>query len=333
MPDQKITQLTEDTTPTHDDLIVTVNDPAGTPVNRKSKLSSLFFKMQEWIFGQDAGSTDTYVVTLSPAPTAYATGYHYRFKANTANTGACSINFNSLGAVAIKKAAGGITTDLTDNDIRAGQWVDLVYDGTNMQMQSTLGNASGGGTTINPSDNRVPVRTNATTFGDSLLEHNAANTRTNSFGHLQFDTNRAVGYGDAAWAWSGIGALKAVAGPLALTTPATFLSNFASPPEPGGNPAPWSSVGMNFRRVLTSNITIGAPANHGGDGTAPSGYRFILMLVQDATGSRTATWHADFKFPGGTTPTLTTAANAVDIFEFVCFNDIAYCIGQFLDVK
>lgn len=96
-------------------------------------------------FAADAGASDTYAATLSPAPSAYATGVHYRFKANTANTGAATINFNALGAKTIKKAAGGITTDLADNDIRAGQWVDLVYDGTNMQMQSTLGNASGGG--------------------------------------------------------------------------------------------------------------------------------------------------------------------------------------------
>lgn len=96
-------------------------------------------------FGADAGSTDTYVVTLSPVPLAYVTGEHYRFKANTANTGACTVNFNGLGAKTIKKAAGGITTDLADNDIRAGQWVDLVYDGTNMQMQSQLGNTPSGG--------------------------------------------------------------------------------------------------------------------------------------------------------------------------------------------
>lgn len=87
----------------------------------------------------DAGANDTYVATPSPALTAYTTGAHYRFMANTANTGAATVNLNSLGAKTIKKAAGGITTDLADNDIWAGQWVDLVYDGTNMQMQSTLG--------------------------------------------------------------------------------------------------------------------------------------------------------------------------------------------------
>ncbi len=94
----------------------------------------------------DAGSTDAYACTLAPVIASYTTGAHYRFKANTANTGAASIAFNSISpVVAIKKVAGGITTDLATNDIRAGQYVDLVYDGTNMQMQSTLGNAPSAG--------------------------------------------------------------------------------------------------------------------------------------------------------------------------------------------
>lgn len=100
------------------------------------------------LFASDAGANDTYTATLSPAITAYVTGAHYRFKANTANTGAATINLNGLGAKTIKKAAGGITSDLADNDIRAGQWVDMVYDGTNMQMQSTLGNAAAGSGTV-----------------------------------------------------------------------------------------------------------------------------------------------------------------------------------------
>lgn len=99
------------------------------------------------VTGSDAGSTDAYAYTPSPAPAAYVTGAHYRFKANTANTGAATVNVNSLGAKTIKKMAGAITTDLADNDIRAGQWVDLIYDGTNMQMTSQVGNAAGGGVT------------------------------------------------------------------------------------------------------------------------------------------------------------------------------------------
>ena len=92
---------------------------------------------------QDAGgSGTTYTCNLSPAPTAYVTGNQYYFKANTANSGAATINFNSLGAVTIKKPFGGsITADLAANDIRANQWVHLLYDGTNMQMTSQVANA------------------------------------------------------------------------------------------------------------------------------------------------------------------------------------------------
>ncbi len=107
-------------------------------------------------FCTDAGSTDAYACNLSPAITAYVTGTHYRFKAATANTGAATIAFNSLASPkTIVKVAGGITTALADNDIRAGQWVDIVYDGTNMQLQSTLGNASGG--TVSTLTNLTPL--------------------------------------------------------------------------------------------------------------------------------------------------------------------------------
>jgi hypothetical protein len=61
-------------------------------------------------FCADAGSTDTYACSLVPAPAAYVVGTHLRFFANTANTGAASVNFNAIGALTIVKVAGGITT-------------------------------------------------------------------------------------------------------------------------------------------------------------------------------------------------------------------------------
>lgn len=51
--------------------------------------------------------------------------------------------------------------------------------------------------------------------------------------------------------------------------------------------------------------------------TAPDGVgRFSMQVIQDATGSRTVTWPASVRWPGGTAPTLSTAANAVDIITF-----------------
>lgn len=117
--------------------------PSGGGISARS------IQRDQWKSCEDAGGTDAYACNLLPVPTAYGNvsggvlcGI---FKANTANTGAASINFNSIGAKTIKKVAGGVTTDLASNDIRAGQMVDVCYDGTNMQMQSLLGNAPGGG--------------------------------------------------------------------------------------------------------------------------------------------------------------------------------------------
>jgi hypothetical protein len=45
-------------------------------------------------FAVDSGTSDAYIVSLSPAPKAYTVGMIVSFTANTANTGACSINVN-----------------------------------------------------------------------------------------------------------------------------------------------------------------------------------------------------------------------------------------------
>lgn len=39
----------------------------------------------------------------------------------------------------------------------------------------------------------------------------------------------------------------------------------------------------------------------------------LLRVVQDATGSRTITWPATVKWPGGATPALSGSSNAVDL--------------------
>jgi len=84
-------------------------------------------------FAADAGASDSYAITLDPAPAAYFTGMMVVFTANTANTGAATLNVNGLGAKAIKKQKDDA---LGDGDIKAGQVVVVVYDGTNFQLVS-----------------------------------------------------------------------------------------------------------------------------------------------------------------------------------------------------
>jgi len=81
--------------------------------------------------GASAAGTDTYAATLPRPPAAYETGRKYYFKADVANTGACTINFNTIGAASIKLQDGN---DPYNNAIIANQLVELMYDGTNMVL-------------------------------------------------------------------------------------------------------------------------------------------------------------------------------------------------------
>ena len=67
----------------------------------------------------------------------------------------------------------------------------------------------------------------------------------------------------------------------------------------------------NFSVTLAGNRTFANPSN---DTAGQSGSIFI---TQDGTGSRTASWGTDWDFAGGTAPTLTTTAGAVDRIDYV----------------
>jgi|GEM_PF-3330724 len=94
--------------------------------------------------GQASAGTDTITITYSVAPAALYTGQRFCFEAGGANTGAATLNINSLGAKAIKKEVAGTQTDLSANDIRSGQHVEVVYDSSSdvFIMVSELGNAT-----------------------------------------------------------------------------------------------------------------------------------------------------------------------------------------------
>lgn len=66
------------------------------------------------------------------------------------------------------------------------------------------------------------------------------------------------------------------------------------------------STFINATVTLAGNRTLGSPTNE------KVGQSGVIYIVQDATGSRTLAYGSDWKFAGGTAPTLTTTANAVD---------------------
>ena len=66
-----------------------------------------------------------------------------------------------------------------------------------------------------------------------------------------------------------------------------------------------AGLGNLFKLTLTDNVTSSTVSN------ATSGQQIMLLLCQDATGSRTMSWPSDVKLAGGSY-TLTTAASKCD---------------------
>jgi len=71
------------------------------------------------------------------------------------------------------------------------------------------------------------------------------------------------------------------------------------------------STGNNYSVTLGGNRTLANPTN------LTPGQTGSIFISQDATGSRTLAWGSYWDFAGGTAPTLTTAANAVDRVDFI----------------
>lgn len=63
-----------------------------------------------------------------------------------------------------------------------------------------------------------------------------------------------------------------------------------------------------FTTTFTASVTVAPTLSSPNDGQTINWF-----IIQDATGGRTMTWPSTFKWSFGTVPTLTTAANAVDL--------------------
>lgn len=84
------------------------------------------------VYASDTGAANAYVVTLTPALSAYTNGQSLSFKAANACTGASTVNFGP-SVLNIKRLDG---SDVTAGDIVAGQIVKGTVDGTTFWLQN-----------------------------------------------------------------------------------------------------------------------------------------------------------------------------------------------------
>jgi hypothetical protein len=73
------------------------------------------------------------------------------------------------------------------------------------------------------------------------------------------------------------------------------------------------NAGQNFAVQLTDNRTLENPTN------CVPGQTGSIFIIQDGTGSRTLSFGANYKFPSGTAPTLSTGASACDRIDYITF--------------
>jgi hypothetical protein len=80
----------------------------------------------------------------------------------------------------------------------------------------------------------------------------------------------------------------------------------------GATITPDFAANCNFTVTIAGNRSIANPTN------VIAGQSGSIFIVQDATGSRTLSWGSNFDWAnGGTAPTLSTAANAVDRVDYI----------------
>lgn len=91
---------------------------------------------QTFTAGTVGGTGDAITLTNSPVVAAYAVNQKFSFKAASANTGAVTLDVDSLGAKSVKKMNNGALAALAANDIISGGMYDVFYDGTQFQIKA-----------------------------------------------------------------------------------------------------------------------------------------------------------------------------------------------------
>ena len=84
------------------------------------------------------GTSTAYACTTSPTFSP-VTGDHIEFSANVNNTGSATLSVNGATAAIMHKVGG--SANLVANDLLAGHWVSMTYDGVYWQLEGQLGNA------------------------------------------------------------------------------------------------------------------------------------------------------------------------------------------------
>jgi hypothetical protein len=258
-----------------------------------------------------AASTPVYSITGSggqviqlPNATTLPSGTIFSFN-NNQSSGAITVN-NASATLVVSVPSGGYTTVvLLSNATSAGTWDR--HDQTPSNVSWSTNTLDYPGSITSATWNGVAIAANR---GGTGIANNSASTITISGA---FGTTFTVS-GTTAVTLPTTGTLATLAGTETFTNKTLTNPTVTNYVETlySANTSTAITVDLANGTVqnltLTGNATITMP-------TAVAGKSFIIILSQDATGSRTVTW-STVSWPSATAPTITSTASKKDIFSF-----------------
>jgi hypothetical protein len=296
-------------------------------INDTSALGVTYFA------GTSGGTANAQTLTFSNGPASYAQGNEFLFKAGSTNTSAATMNVNGLGAKTFKKED---ENDLIGGEIIASRWYRAIYDGTYLLLEAI----------DNQEANRVDVASATTVDLDATDSAYVRITgSTGPIGTITLSNGREcdVVFSSTPTLTNGANLILPWAADITAVAGATarFRGEASSvvrcieyidinTPRLNRNQS-WTKAQGVDRSALTDAATVAVDASLSnvftvtlggnrtlGQPTNPKdGQSITIFITQDGSGSRTLAYHADWLFPGGTDPTLTTTAAAVDVLSAV----------------
>lgn len=246
-----------------------------------------------FLWGGTAGGTaNAATISLNPPLAAYAAGQAFRFQTGAAaNTGAVTLNVNSIGAVALNKGDG--TVALGAGDLPASAMVTVVHDGTRFRLIDVASDAPwvdlASATTTDLSTVGANVRITGTTtitaFGTAAsgvtrqlrfaaaltLTHNATSLILPGAANILTaagDTATAISFGSGNWVV--VNFTRAAAG---------YAGNIALANSAAAN------IGIN--RGTAQATTSGTAIDFTGATGIPAGVRRVTLIFDDVSLSGT----------------------------------------------
>ncbi len=327
---------------------------APSTVNNSSR--AVMARVAEWIHDlvvakTTGGSSTAYTATTKQSPSTLPDGFTVYLMPHATNTGACTLNVNSLGAKNLRitsgsnAAAGDVvinkpilatyraaTDEYLINAANTSGALKAVVDDTSPQLGGDLdvnGKSIGDGTNelltfteTASAVNHINI-TNAVTGSGSTISAagDDANIDLNLSGKgtgvPKIGGNAILNAGDKA----SVADYRSNTADKVLITDKVWSSMAEVALTDAASIALDLSTGFDFTVTLGGNRTLANPTN------VKAGQRGRIRVVQDGTGSRTLSFGSSYDFADGTAPTLTTTANATDYLDYDCVSASSIRVG------